>query len=217
MTCIRVVIADDHTLVRAGFRSILAEWDDVEVVAEAGDGLEALAQVALHRPDILLADIDMPGLNGLVVAARVAQEYPGTRTVILSMHGDEEYVRRAMTAGVSAYLLKESDTEELRRALHAVAGGHNYLSPAVATHLVSGYRRQTSTEAGRDAVMTARQREILTLIAEGHNTKAIARRLEISVKTVETHRTQLMNRLGIHDIAGLVRYAIRKGMVSPSA
>ncbi len=158
----------------------------------------------------------MPGLSGLDVAAKVSQEYPETKVVILSMYKDEEYIRQAIMVGAAGYLLKDSDTEELGLALHAVARGEAYLSPAVSKCLVAGYRRQATGEAGESGMLTGRQREVLRLIARGLSTKAIARRLGISIKTVETHRAQLMARLGIHDVAGLVRYAIRNGLVSPS-
>lgn len=213
MASIRVVIADDHPLLRAGIRSLLSGLPGIETVAEAADGRRALDLVETHRPDVLLVDIAMPGLGGLEVVALVARDHPGTKVVILSMHQDEEYVRRGIMAGAVGYLLKGSDTEELGLAIRAVARGETYLSPAVSKHLVADYRRQATAGPG-PAGLTRRQQEVLRLIAEGHGTKSIARRLGISVKTVETHRSQLMERLDIHEVAGLVRYAIRTGLVT---
>lgn len=212
MTETRIVLADDHTILRAGIRSLLEGLGGVKVVAEASDGPEALALVEHHKPDILLVDISMPGMNGLDVAARVAARVPGTSVIVLSMHGDAEYVRRAVESGARGYLFKDSDEAELALAVRAVGRGETYFSPRASTHLVSGYLNRPAP-APADG-LTPRQREVLTLIADGMTTKGIARRLKISPKTVETHRTQLMERLDIHDVAGLVRYAVRIGLVS---
>jgi DNA-binding NarL/FixJ family response regulator len=212
---IRVILADDHTLLRAGLRALLEGLPGVEVVAEAADGVEALALVEAHRPDVVLMDIAMPRLSGLDVAARLGQERPEARVLILSMHKDEAYVLRAVLAGAAGYLLKDSDTEELGLAIRAVARGETYLSPAVSRHLFADYRRQAGDQASPAGALTPRQRAVLRLIAEGATTKAIARQLGISIKTVESHRTLLMERLGIHDVPGLVRYAIRVGLITP--
>jgi DNA-binding NarL/FixJ family response regulator len=214
MDPIRVLVADDHALVRAGIRALLEALDDVEVVAEAGDGRHALAMARAHRPDVLLSDIAMPHLTGLELAAVVARELAPTRVVILSMHASEEYASRALQAGAAGYLLKDSDPAELEVALRAVARGETYLSPAVSTHVIAEYLRRTGGAAAAGP-LTPRQREILRLVAEGETTKGIARHLGISAKTVEAHRAQLMDRLGIRDVAGLVRYAIRTGLVDP--
>lgn len=214
MANIRVVLADDHNLLRAGIRALLEDLQEVEVVAEAADGLEALNLVEVHRPDIILMDIAMPGLSGLDVAARLQHERSEVKVIILTMHKDEAYVRRAILAGASGYLLKDSDTEELGLALRAVARGESYLSPAVSKHLVADYRRQAATETGLAGGLTQRQLEVLRQVAEGKTTKAIAQNLGLSIKTVESHRTLLMERLGIHDVAGLVRYAIRVGIIT---
>jgi DNA-binding NarL/FixJ family response regulator len=208
-----MLLADDHGLLRAGVRSLLEALKDVVVVAEAADGSEALRLIEAHQPQIALLDIAMPKLTGLDVAARVAQDFPMTRVIILSMHVDEEYVRRAIAAGASGYLLKDSGTSELETAVRAVARGETYLSPAVSTHLIVRYRRHERGEAPVAEPLTPRQREVLRLIAQGLTTKAIARKLDISIKTVETHRTQLMDRLDIHDLAGLVRHALRIGLI----
>jgi DNA-binding NarL/FixJ family response regulator len=213
MKSVRILLADDHTLVRAGIRSLLEELPDVRVVAEAGDGREALALIQAYQPDIALLDIAMPGLNGLDVASRVANDFPFVRVIILSMHATEEYVLRALRAGAAGYLLKDAATPELGLALAAVVRGETYLSPSVSRHVTEYIRRVGETQISSLERLTPRQRDVLQLIAEGHTTRGIAQTLGISVKTVETHRAQLMERLDIHDIAGLVRYAVRMGLV----
>lgn len=212
MKPIRLVLADDHKLVRAGFRALLKQLPYVEVIAEADDGQEALELVAKHRPDVVMMDIGMKRLNGLQSAARITKEFPGTRVIILSVHATEEYVVQALRAGAAGYLVKDAGPEELERAITAVAGGEIYLSPSVSSR-VSDYIRRQETDSSPFERLTPRQHEILQLIAEGRSTKEIAGLLGISVKTVETHRSQLMETLGIHDIAGLVRYALSKGLV----
>jgi DNA-binding NarL/FixJ family response regulator len=214
MQTIRVLLAEDHTLVRAGIRTLLQSLAEVQVVAEADNGYDALRLIEEHQPDVVLLDIGMPGLNGLEVA-RAARKFPHVRVIILSMHVSEEYVWQALRAGVAGYLLKDAGTAELELAVKAVARGESYLSPAVSKHVVANYARAVGGELSPFERLTPRQREILQLIAEGHTTKQIAEALHLSVKTVETHRTQLMEHLDIHDIAGLVRYAIRMGLVIP--
>jgi DNA-binding NarL/FixJ family response regulator len=223
----RVLLADDHTLVRAGIRVLLTALPEVDSVIEAGDGQQALALLLETRPDVALLDIGMPGLNGLELAARVAREAPDTRLVILSMHGTPAHVAQALRTGVVGYVLKDAAADELPVLLRAVMRGETYLSPAISKHVVSGFLGRTAardpekdgespqpaTGTGLDG-LTSRQREILQLVAEGKSTKDIAQLLDLSVKTVETHRGQIMERLGIHDLAGLVRYAIRTGLVS---
>jgi DNA-binding NarL/FixJ family response regulator len=213
MKSIRILLADDHTLVRAGIRSLVQSLPGVQVVAEAGDGREALSLIETHQPDVALLDIAMPGLNGLEVAAQVADNFPFVRVLILSMHATEEYVLRALRAGAAGYLLKDADTAELELAIKAVTNGETYLSPAVSKHVTEYVRRIGEGEHSTLERLTPRQREVLQLVAEGHTTQEIARLMNLSVKTVETHRTQLMDRLDIHDIAGLVRYAVREGLV----
>jgi DNA-binding NarL/FixJ family response regulator len=221
MKTIRVLVADDHALVRAGFRSLLQGIPGVEIVAEAGDGREALRLIEAHQPNLVLMDIAMPGLNGLEAAARVADQFPYVRVIILSMHANEEYVLQALQAGAAGYLLKDANTAELELAVSAVARGETYLCPQVSKQVIADYLQrldqagEIGLETGPNARLTPRQREVLQLIAEGHTTQQIARILGVSVKTAETHRAQLMDRLDIHDIAGLVRYAIRMGLVSP--
>jgi DNA-binding NarL/FixJ family response regulator len=213
---LRIVLADDHTLVRAGIRSLVESLDDVEVVAECGDGREALERITRQLPDVALIDIGMPGLSGLEVARRAAQEAPKTKIVILSMHADPTYVTQALRAGVAGYLLKGAAVSELPLALRSVMRGETYLTPKVSKSVVEGFLRDGGEEPDLLEGLTRRQREILQLIAEGHSTKEIAGILEVSAKTVETHRARLMERLDIHDVPGLVRLAIRAGLVSPA-
>jgi len=216
MSAIRIVLADDHALVRAGLRSLLEAVSDFEVAGEAGDGHEALALVERLNPHVLVLDIGLPGLNGLEVVARVTRQHPETRVVMLSMHAGEEYVRQALAGGASGYLLKDSSVPELELAIRAVVRGKTYLSPDVSQHVVGGFlERPADAKAEAASPLTPRQRETLQLIAEGHSTKEIAHRLGVSVKTIESHRSQIMERLGIRDVAGLVRYAVRTGLVSP--
>ncbi len=213
MSPIRVLLVDDHALVRAGMRALLNNMQGVDVVAEAVDGHHALEAIKTHSPDLVLMDISMPNLNGLEATAQATREFPDTRIVVLSAHSSEEYVGQALRAGASGYLLKDAPTVELELAIKSVAKGETYLSPAVSKHVISSYVRRVGGEAGSLELLTPRQRETLQLVAEGKSTKEIARILHISVKTIETHRAQLMDRLDIHDVAGLVRYALRIGLV----
>jgi len=215
---VRILLADDHALVRAGMRAMLSELPGVGVIAEASDGAEALQLVRELKPDLAMLDISMPKLNGLEVAARVKKEVPQTRVVIVSIHGDEEYVHRALVAGAAGYLLKTADRAELEMAVRALTRGDTWLSPAVSKKVSGGGGAGGGARSRAEEPferLTSRQREVLQLIAEGFSTKEIATRLEVSPKTVETHRTELMDRLGIHGVAGLVRYAIRVGIVHP--
>lgn len=213
MSTIKLVIADNHRLVRAGFRSLVEDLDGVEVIGEAENGREALHLVETLKPHLVLMDIAMPEMNGLEATARIAHDFPQVRVLILSMHANEEYVYQALKSGATGYLLKDSGTEELGLAIRAIARGETYLSPTVSKYVVTDYVRRLGKDQNPLNQITPRQREILQLIAEGKSTKDIADILYISTKTVETHRTQLMDRLDIHDIAGLVRYAIRTGLV----
>ncbi len=212
---VRVLLVEDHDLVRAGIRSLLENLPGVEVVGEAGTGREASRLVELHRPDVALLDIVLPDANGLDLAAAIVKEHPETRVIILSMHSNEEYVWQALHAGARGYLLKNSSTSELEVAIQAVARGESYLSPPVSTHLVRDFTQRARGEPGSLEGLTPRQRETLTLIARGFSTQQIAQELSVSPKTVETHRRQLMQRLDIYDIASLVRYAIHTGLLWP--
>jgi DNA-binding NarL/FixJ family response regulator len=212
MNPIRILLADDHGLVRAGIRALLQNIANVQVIAEASDGYQAVQLVAEQHPDIAMLDVAMKGMNGIEATARILKEFPHTRVIILSVHANEEYVRQALRAGARGYLLKDAAVAELELAVNAVARGETYLSPAVSKHLVNDFARHESNTSPFEK-LTPRQREILQLIAEGRTTKEIAQRLGVSIKTVETHRAQLMERLDIHDITGLVRYALRMGLV----
>lgn len=208
MHWIRVLLVDDHTLVRTALCALLQSCPGIQVVAEASDGEEALQLIRVHRPDVVLMDIAMKGLNGLEATARVAQEFPTVRVIILSMHSGAEYVRQALHAGACGYILKDANLTELDRTIKAVMRGETVLSPAATQGAMAGAVRGSTP-------LTPRQREVLQLIAAGNTTKEIAQKLHRSIKTVETHRLQLMRRLNIHDIAGLVRYAIRTGLIPP--
>ncbi len=216
MSPVRILLADDHSLVRASLRSLLTDNPGIEVVAEASDGRQALELVGQHRPDLVLMDISMPGLNGLEATRQIVKAHPIVRVIVLSMHASDQHVLRALRSGASGYVLKGSLPRELELAIESVARGEIFLSPAISRHVIEVYLSQTAGK-GDDALehLTPRQREILQLIAEGKSSKQIAQLLKASVKTIESHRASLMERLDIHDVAGLVRYAIRLGLVSP--
>jgi DNA-binding NarL/FixJ family response regulator len=201
-------------LVRAGIRALLEKQPHIEVVAEASNGQEAIELVRKLQPDVTLMDISMPGLSGLEAVRQLAKECPGTRSIFLSMHADEEYVWRALQAGASGYLVKGGSLVELNLAVNSVAGGGTYLSPEVSKYVISDYLRRTTAARETRPNVTPRQREILQLIAEGKSMKQIALRLKISIKTVESHRKQIMKRLDANDVASLVRHALRLGIVS---
>lgn len=207
----RILLADDHALVRQGFRALLAAIADFEVVGEAANGREALRFIRALAPDIALMDISMPELNGLDATAHALREQPQLKVIIVSMHATEAHVIEALRAGAAGYLLKDADAGELERAIRAVARGERYLAPAVSHHVIERFMRAEPAPAA-DA-LSPRQREVLQLIAEGRSTREIAARLHLSVKTVETHRAQLMQRLDIYDVAGLTRYALRIGLI----
>jgi DNA-binding NarL/FixJ family response regulator len=214
MPRIRVLLVDDHRLFRAGLRSLLQTLDDVEVVAQADDGREALRLVRARCPDVVLLDIMMPGLNGLDAVARIARACPRTRVIILSMSAQEEAVLRALRAGAVGYLVKAADPAELELAIRAVMRGESFLSSAVSDHVVAAWLKAPDRELSPLERLTPRQREVLQLVAEGHTSKGIARTLGISPKTAEAYRGELMQALDIHDVASLTRYAIRAGLVS---
>jgi DNA-binding NarL/FixJ family response regulator len=208
---LRHFVADDHTLVRAGIRSLLERLAGVTVVGEAGDGLATLEGLETAAADILVVDISMPKLNGMETTARALERFPSLRVVVLSMHSNEEYVLQAFRAGASAYLLKESAIAELEVALISVAKGQVYLSPSISRNVIAGYLANPARD-GRP-LLSPRQVEILKLLAEGRTTKEIALDLGLSVKTVETYRAQVMERLAVHDVPGLVKYAMRIGLI----
>jgi DNA-binding NarL/FixJ family response regulator len=214
MNMIRVLLVDDHTLVRAGIRSLLEKMPGVEVMGEASNGREALEFVRLQTPNLVLMDIAMRDLGGLEALPRIRKGFPSVKVVILSAHANEEYVIRALRSGASGYMLKDAATVELELVIKSVAEGKTYLSPSISRPVIDSYLQRVGGESSPLDQLTTRQREIVQLIAEGKNTKEIASTLNISVKTVEAHRLQLMARLDIHDVPGLVRYAIRSGLVS---
>lgn len=216
MSRVRVLLVDDHALVRAGIRSLLKEIEDVDVVAEASDGAEALAIAEREAPDLVITDIAMKGLNGLETARRLRERYPQTRVMILSMHLGEEYVRQALQSGAAAYLIKDAAASELELALRSVMRGEVYLSPGISRQVVEGFVHGGTAQPASEP-LTPRQREVLARIAAGLSTKQIAFELQLSVKTVESHRAQIVERLGIRDTAGLVRYAMRTGLIPPEA
>jgi DNA-binding NarL/FixJ family response regulator len=214
VSAIRVVLADDHALVRAGIRALLEKLPGVEVVGEADNGREALKLIKTNGPNLILLDISMAELGGLEVLPRIVKDFPAVKVLILSGHANEEYVIRALRSGAAGYMLKDVATAELQLAIDAVTQDKTYLSPSISRAVIDSYLERVGRPFSPLEELTPRQREILQLIGEGKNTKEIAYTLEISVKTVEAHRLQLMARLNIHDLPGLVRYAIRSGLVS---
>lgn len=215
MESIRVILADDHPVVRAGVRMLLEGLDRIDVVAEAEDGHEAIRLIRDHRPDIVFMDISMPRLRGVEAAQHIARAFPDVCVIMLSVHKNEEYVRQALRAGAAGYLLKDADPEEYKRAIEAVMSGGSYLSPEVTRRVIEGFVEKADSGQSPLDQLTSRQKEILQLIAEGNSNREIAGLLHLSIKTVETHRSQLMKQLDIHEIAGLTRFAIRTGLVSP--
>jgi two-component system, NarL family, response regulator NreC len=211
----RVLLADDHGIVRRGLKSLIENETDARVIGEAADGLEALRLCDEHKPDVLIVDIGMPKLNGLDVAARVQKQERPPRVVILSMHADESYIMRALAAGARAYLLKEATDEDLVPALRAVAAGKPFFSPLVAGVLVEDYVRQLQARGLTDSyhLLTDREREVLQLLAEGRSNKEVATLLDLGLSTIETHRANLMQKLNLHNTAEIVLYAVRKGII----
>ncbi len=213
MKPLRVVIADDHVLVRAGICELLKVLPEVAVVGEASDGHEALRLIRTHQPDIVLMDTGMPGMNGLEAAALTKKQFPQVKVIILSEHSSEEFVFRALRSGAEGFILKDDSVGELYSAIKSVARGGEHLSAQVTRKVVMGYL--DGQEGGDELVkaLTARQREVLQLIAEGHSTKEIAKLLNVSVNTVKTHRLKLTEKLGVHEVTGVVRYAVRLGLI----
>jgi DNA-binding NarL/FixJ family response regulator len=216
MAQVKVLLADDHALVRQGIRSLLEKLPEIEVVGEVADGREAMLKAAETQPDVVLMDIAMPGLNGLEAVARMKKECPSVRVIMVSMYVSEEYFQQAIESGASGYLLKDAEGSELTLAIKTVMRGEIYLTPSVVKYAVAAYRDRKEGDIGPLSRLSSRQREILQLIVEGYTTKEIAQRLNLSPRTVETHRAEIMDRLNIHDVPGLVRFALRFGLIASS-
>src|ERR1700751_4971474 len=216
MRKIRILLADDHQLMRSGIRLMLERESDLSVVGEASDGREAVALAKSMRPDVVVMDIGMANLNGIEAAQQVTQNRPEVAIVMLSMHSDESYVLRALKAGARGYLLKDSAEADLIKAVHAVAGGKSFFSPAVSKVLLDDYVRKLKRSGAEDAydLLTPREREILQLVAEGKSNKDVANLLNLSVYTVETHRSNIMEKLHLKGIPELILFAVRKGIIS---
>ncbi len=216
MSKIRVLVADDHGIVRKGLRFVLERQEDLEVIGEAGDGREALRICEESSPNVVVMDIAMPQLNGLDAAAQIVRQMPEIKVIILSMHADEDYLVRALNAGVKAYLLKDSAELDLVRAVRAVSQGNSFFSPAIAQLLAEDYTRQLQQRGLQDSyeLLTEREKEILQLLAEGRSNKEVATALDVSPYTVETHRTHIMQKLDLHNTAEIVLYAVRKKIIS---
>ena len=216
---IRILVADDHTIVRKGLCALLDGHREIEVVAEAENGREAIKKVEQVQPDIVLMDITMPGLNGLETTRQLKKRHPKIKILILTMHDNEEYIFETLRAGASGYLVKRTAPDELISAIHAVNRGESFLSPSISKRVIEGYIRFGQSEQEEDEAfekLTDREREVLQLIAEGRVNREIAELLHISIKTVETHRSHIMEKLNIRNIAELTQYAIRKGLISLS-
>lgn len=216
-TPLGLLLVDDHALIREGLRVVLESNGEMKVVGEAASGLAAIEEFRKVRPDVTLLDIAMPGMDGLAACRRILAEHPDARILILTVHGEEQFFFEALRAGAQGYVLKRSTGEELRRAIRAVAGGRTWLPPELAGSLVEDYvsRARAGQEDQALGALSTREREVLKLIAEGHTNAGIADLLSISAKTVQTHRAHAMEKLGLHERTGLVRYAIRTGLIEP--
>lgn len=212
---IRIILADDHTIVREGIRSLLDKEDDIEIIAEATDGRAAVELTTNLNPDVVVIDLAMPNMSGIEATQKICNKLTDVKVVVLSMHSDKRFISRALKAGARGYMLKDCAAEELIRAIRAVIANEIYLSPKIASSVVEGYLNHISTiSSGPLSMLTSREREILQLVAEGKNTRDISTILELSVKTVETHRQRIMFKLNIDSIAGLTKYAISEGLAS---
>jgi len=216
MRTIRILLADDHQLIRTGLRLVIEQQKDLAVVGEAGDGREAVTLANSLRPDVVVMDISMPNLNGIEAAHQIKQSHPEIAVIVLSMHPDESYVLRALKAGVKGYLLKDSAESDLIAAVRAVARGKSFFSPTVSKVLLDDYMRKLKRSGAEDAydLLTPREREILQLVAEGKSNKDVANLLNLSVYTVETHRSNIMQKLNLKGVPELMLFAVRKGIIS---
>ncbi len=215
MANIRVIIADDHTLVREGVRMILAKEPGIEVVGEAGDGQQALELVEISRPDVVIMDISMPGMDGIEATQKLKERHPELSVLALTMHEDESYVFQLLRAGAAGYVLKRAAAQDLVQAVRATARGEAFLYPSVARKVLEDYLKRAEAGENRERYdgLTEREKEILTQVAQGLSNQQIAEKLFISIKTVQTHRAHIMEKLNLHDRTELVRYAIRKGLI----
>jgi DNA-binding NarL/FixJ family response regulator len=212
---IRILLVDDHQMMRDGLRSILDLEDDLDVVGEAGNGYEAIEMARTRRPDVVVMDIGMKDLNGIDATRQIKAQDPKVKVVALSTHSDESYVLGMFKAGASGYVLKDAAVEEMRRAIRAVAAGHHFLSPEIAGSVVASHVRGPSEDsASPSSVLAPRERQILQLLAEGHSSSEIARKLHIATTTVDSHRRNIMKKLDLHSVAELTKYAIREGLTS---
>jgi DNA-binding NarL/FixJ family response regulator len=213
---IRILLVDDHEIIRLGLKAILAQHKDLEVVAEASDGREALGLVEKHSPDVVIMDVAMPGLNGIDGTLRIREQFPAVRVIVLSMHLERSYVGQTLKAGAYGYVLKERAVEELVPAIRSVRAGRKFLSPGVTDIVLAGYLESNAEAPPSSAFsdLTARERDVLQHIAEGRSIKEIGDILHLSPKTIETHKRRIMERLNITSVAGLTRYAVRHGLVS---
>jgi two-component system response regulator NreC len=216
MTQTRILLADDHIVMRNGLRLLLERQPHLTVVGEAADGREAVAMAASERPNVVIMDIAMPHLNGVEAARQIVNQAPDTAVAILSMHSDESYVIRSLKAGARAYLLKDSAEADLLEAIQAICEGKNFFSPAVRRILKEDYMRQLDEMGADDSyeLLTTREREVLQLVAEGKSNKEVANLLNLSLYTVETHRTHILQKLNLHSVPELILYAVRKGIIS---
>jgi DNA-binding NarL/FixJ family response regulator len=216
MSSTRVLIADDHPLIRSGLRALLARESDFEVVGEAADGYQALELVEQLKPDVVMLDVSMPRLNGIDVAQKISEKIPSTRVIIVSIHSDEGYVLRALKAGAKGYLLKASPEGDILNAVRAVAAGQAYLSPEISRLLVEEYVREMRFRGVEDSydLLSIREKEILQLLASGSTNRQVAELIHVSLATVETHRTNIFQKLGIHSLPKLILYAVRKGLLT---
>jgi len=216
MTAIRILLADDHVVMRSGLRLLLERQPNLHVVCEAAYGQEAVRLAAAEKPEVVIMDIAMPHLNGVEATRQIVMRNPETAVVILSMHSDESYVLRSLKAGARAYLLKDSAEADLIAAIHAIGEGKSFFSPGVRRILKEDYMHQLAEQGAEDSyeLLTPREREVLQLVAEGKSNKEVANLLNLSLYTVETHRTHILQKLNLHSVPELILYAVRKGIIS---